>query len=251
MLTQEDKRRVQICVYVLFSVVEYFFLTYVWLVFENAGSVLCCTVLYWPVDTPPKSHPLYYHLLKKHMDTRCYQTILSVFERWFVFLYNDVYVHVWHQKGEGNDFCFLIQMPGAATMTLASQQISTCKSKVILQAGTLLNESREKTDKPTTKSNEETREICGRWGPLAGKDGRKDIPHLIGHPLLNLRDRSRLRFSLTRSKKIRFVLISEWQRSSSWNIFVIHSGRQDAEEAECRRGLNCGNITLWISGRAF
>lgn len=30
---------VYICVYVLFSVVEYFLLTYVWVVLENAGFV--------------------------------------------------------------------------------------------------------------------------------------------------------------------------------------------------------------------
>lgn len=39
MLTEVDKRKVQICVYILFSVVAYFFLTYVWLVFENVGFV--------------------------------------------------------------------------------------------------------------------------------------------------------------------------------------------------------------------
>lgn len=39
MLTQVDKRKVYICVYVLFSVVEYFFLSYVWLVLEDGGFV--------------------------------------------------------------------------------------------------------------------------------------------------------------------------------------------------------------------
>lgn len=37
MLTQVDKRKVYICVYVLFSVVEYFFLSSVWLVLEDGG----------------------------------------------------------------------------------------------------------------------------------------------------------------------------------------------------------------------
>lgn len=47
--------------------VEYFFLTYVWLVLENVGFVQCYS------DKSILLKILYYHLLKKHMDTRCYK----------------------------------------------------------------------------------------------------------------------------------------------------------------------------------
>lgn len=55
------------------------------------------------------------------MDTRCYQKILSVFERQFIFIHNRMYVHAQHQRCDGNNFCFLMQMPRAAAMTLANK----------------------------------------------------------------------------------------------------------------------------------
>lgn len=80
--------RLSLC-YVLLCVAENFFVSYVrLLVLENAAFVR------WYIDKLMLlkiSHTLYYHLLKKHMDTRCYPKILSVFERQFIFLPNRMY----------------------------------------------------------------------------------------------------------------------------------------------------------------
>ena len=117
MLTQVDKRKVQICVYVLFSVVEYFFLTYVLLVLENSGFVQ------WYIDKSILLKILYYHLFKRAHGHKKLQKkkIFSVFERQCVFIHNFIYVQVRHQRCHGNHFCLLMQMPGAVAVALASK----------------------------------------------------------------------------------------------------------------------------------